>query len=223
MYPHWVGSLLWIPVLNLPYAKHGISCLGISQVLTKAVGCDRVWIMRKVCSSKCMKFYACVHALVTPNFRYGTRLHAHNWLKQVPWRWHVKWPRSLRFLNFRYGTRLHAHNWIKQVPWRWHVKWPRSLRFLNFRYGTRLHAHNWLKQVPWRWHVKWPRSLHFFFTNLMRTHYSDRMQTSMEQWLCRYTCEQCSNVTLLQTNQTNHMCWHQQMKWGCNELNEILL
>ena len=48
--------------------------------------------MGKVCFSECMGFSVSVlsHALVTPNFRCGKLCHARNWLKQVPWRLHVK-------------------------------------------------------------------------------------------------------------------------------------
>ena len=55
----------------------------------------------EVCVSECMPFSVSVlfRASVTPNFKYGKLLHARNWLKQVPWRLHVKQPSYPKFFS----------------------------------------------------------------------------------------------------------------------------
>ena len=65
----------------------------------------------KVCHSKGMVLFVSVlsHASVTPNFKHGKLVHAHNWLKQVPWWLDVKRP---SYSCFVHGTLM----WISYSP-----------------------------------------------------------------------------------------------------------
>ena len=64
----------------------------LSQVLKKALDMLECGKCERYAVQKCMTLFVSVlsYAPVTPKFKHGKLLHACNWLKQVPWRLHVK-------------------------------------------------------------------------------------------------------------------------------------
>ena len=113
VHPRWVGSLLLAPVLNLWYAKcrfsrlHGVKKHGVAGILTSSQA-----LMKVAGHARMLKFERCVVQNVWCFlFQYfpmlwwlrilsnnGKLLHTCNWLKQLPWRLHVKTAKLFLFL-----------------------------------------------------------------------------------------------------------------------------